>query len=62
MHEYFCLFKVNIHFKKTNTTMGFFLSPEYQIYRTNGDVESSELEKLTNSNNQAIDIVQNKGM
>lgn len=42
--------------------MFFFLSSEFQIYRTNGDVESSELEKRTKSNNQAIDIVQNKGM
>lgn len=42
--------------------MFFFLSSEYQIYRTNGDVESLELEKRTQSNNQAIDIVQIKGM
>lgn len=62
MHEYFFLYNFNIHLKKTNATMFFFLSSEYQIYRTNGDVESLELEKRTQSNNQAIDIVQIKGM
>lgn len=62
MHEYFCLFKVIIHLKKLILQCFFFLSSEYQIYRTNGDVESLEQETLTNSNNQAIDIVQIKGM
>lgn len=62
MHEYFCLYNFNIHFKKNEYYNVFFLSSEFQIYRTNGDVESSELEKGTQSNNQAIDIVQIKGM
>lgn len=40
--------------------MVFFLSPEHQICRTNGDVESAVLEKLTISKNQAINIGQSK--
>lgn len=40
--------------------MVFFLSPEHQICRTNGDVESAVWEKLTISKIQAINIGQSK--
>lgn len=56
------VFTISIFTLKKLILQCFFLSSEFQIYRTNGDVESSELEKGTQSNNQAIDIVQIKGM
>lgn len=55
----FTFFIIN---KKTNTTMGFFLSSEHQICGTDGDVESSERENLPKSNNEAINIGQIKGI
>lgn len=38
----------------------FSLSQEYQLCRTNGDVERPGGEKLKKSNNEAIDITQSK--
>lgn len=38
----------------------FSLSQEYQLCRTNGDVERPGGDQLTKSNNEAIDITQSK--
>lgn len=67
MHECLCLESVDSHFcqvnhdfeQNTNITIFLFcLSPEYKTISTNGDVERPE--KLTKSNNQAINIIKSK--
>lgn len=47
--------------QNTNISIVLFsLSQEYQLCRTNGDVEGPGGEKLIKSNNEAIDITQSK--